>query len=156
MSSHLALTSVKKCGTSYLFFFVSSRICLMRSTIQHIFLAKYRSPLTGVLYDLKFTKKNVNSWGTIINTCASASNLQPACAVQGCIMAFLNDSKTREEYFLKIKSLFLVKNVSPQVEFNCCVSDEHAFDFNVGKGFFITRCVPVSAAAAHHLVSCDD
>lgn len=46
---------------------------------------------TGVLYGLNFCEKMLNYEGTIINTCASASNLQPARASrEGRIMAFLN------------------------------------------------------------------
>lgn len=41
---------------------------------------------------------------------------------------FISIVVTGEKYFLKIKFTFMLKNV-PTVESNCCVSDEHEFDF---------------------------
>lgn len=56
--------------------------------------------------------------------------------VRGRVTAFL---KTGEECFLKIKLHFCSQKRVPAVESNCCVSDEHAFDFYGRKGFFMAR-----------------
>lgn len=39
--------------------------------------------------------------------------------------------------FLKNKITFFSKKCVPAVEFNCCVSDEHAFDFMSGRDFLL-------------------